>query len=505
MPENQLGFQHLELAWKRLKLDIPSRVFVRNPFEIKIIEKDLIAYLENLSEMILHEKYYPKPIYIFNVPKGKGLVRPGAHLSIEDRIFYYACLGICLPNIYDTLKWSQGVIDFSYQISGDFDNVDWLKNKFEGWEEFRKRSLEMINANVSHVIIADITGYYENIDISILMSDLRATGASSQIIKNLSICLNRWAQVTGRGIPQGYSPSDILGKLYLNSIDLNLKAIGFDHVRYVDDIRIFCKNESQAKEALITLTELLRKRGLNLQSAKTKIHSAPQAKKIIDGVQPILQPILKKYISDIVELMQFENPYYSVSIADKLLVSNPNEAPFEVIRDAFNKYFIVSENKNINKTLFRFLINRLAIGKDDFALQYCFKALEDYPEETLAILKYIKSIEEIERAESSILEYINSEKAVYNYQIYLILEWFSQNSQNPSPELISFSRKIAFDRSQPKFLKPVSRKIVCDFGTQADLERIEQLYSELDNEKEKSECICCLKKMERVRRNSFLL
>ena len=63
---------------------------------------------------------------------------------------------------------------------------------------------------------------------------------------------------------------------------------------------------------------------------------------------------------------------------------------------------------------------------------------------------------------------------------------------------------MAFDKSQPKYLKVVSRKLVGEFGTSADLERLESLYSELDDEIEKCDIICCLKNMELTRRNSFL-
>lgn len=506
MAESEVQLQNLELAWKRVKLDIPHRAFVRNPFEATIIEYDLESYLVRILELIEKKNYYPKPMFVCDSPKGKGLVRPGSHLAIEDRVFYYWCLGVCLPNIYETLKWSQGVVDFSYQISGDFENAEWLMDRFAGWRDFRVKSLEKITDGVSYVIIADLAAYYENIDIMILLSDLRATGASSEIVDFLSRCLNRWAQVTGRGIPQGYSPSDFLGKLYLNSVDLNMKAMGFEHLRYVDDIRIFCRTEAEAKQALVVLTGLLRTRGLNLQSAKTKIHTADEAKGIIEGVQPILQPILKLYSDYILQkCVAAREDYASLTEIDELLSTllPQDDAPLAVIVQAFLKYFSHADDTTFDKTLFRFLINRLGNAKRTVALEYCLGMLAVHPEETPIILSYIKSIDSIASTEGSLLNFITSEDAVYPYQVYQILEWFSENIQEPSDELIAFCRRMAFNKSQPKYLKPITRKIIGDFGTSADLERLEQLYSEIDNEKEKSEIICCLKRMERTRRNSF--
>ena len=73
--------------------------------------------------------------------------------------------------------------------------------------------------------------------------------------KLLSACLNRWAEPRGKGIPQGRrSASDILAKLYLDSIDHNLRNEGFSHLRYVDDIRIFCGDIREAKRAVLKLS-----------------------------------------------------------------------------------------------------------------------------------------------------------------------------------------------------------------------------------------------------------
>lgn len=70
----------LELAWKRVKLDIPHHVFIKNPFEVQLLEADLTGYLDDLSARIRNDEYHPKPTYICNVPKGDGLVRPGSIL-----------------------------------------------------------------------------------------------------------------------------------------------------------------------------------------------------------------------------------------------------------------------------------------------------------------------------------------------------------------------------------------------------------------------------------------
>ena len=491
---------NLELAWKRVKLDIADRVFTRNPFEVKLIEGDLAGYLGDLNERIRNDAYSPKPANICEVPKGGWLVRPGSILSVEDRIVFYACLGVCMPNIYEALKWAQEAVDFSYEISDEFENTKWLRKRFTGWEKFRTMSIEKIESGISHVIMTDISNYYENVNIQTLMSDLNNEGVDGDIVKLLTKCLYRWAQSEGKGIPQGYAPSDFLGKLYLNSVDQIFKAKGYDHFRYVDDIRIFCKDEVEAKKAIVELTGLLRRRGLNLQSAKTKIYTSDEARIIIDGIQPVLQPIKQ----NLIETLGMDNPYFSTTEADKLLEQMEEDTPVEVLTQAFQENFIDAEESKFDKTLFHFLLKRLSKSKSEIAVAYCLDLLKTHPEETVDILKYFQSIDIIDQMEKSVVDFLGSEHAVYPYQNYQILEWFSEHVQDPSEDLLEIARRMAFDNHHPKFLRLVSRKLVGEFGIGADRERLQWLYSELDDELEKCSIICCLKNMESSRRNSFL-
>ena len=122
----------LETAWKRVRADLPHRVFVRHPFELALIESDLAGWLSKLSTDIAAGTYHPSSMVVCDVPKGKGAIRPGAHLAMNDRVVFAACLGACLPYIHTSLSWSQGVVDFSYQLSKQPDDVQWLRNHFDG-------------------------------------------------------------------------------------------------------------------------------------------------------------------------------------------------------------------------------------------------------------------------------------------------------------------------------------------------------------------------------------
>jgi hypothetical protein len=283
LSEELANLLDLGLAWRRVKSDVSHRVFIGHPYSVSLIEFDLDGWLQTRLESARQGTYTPSPLFICDVPKGNGLIRPGGHLSYADRLVYVACVGACFPAIHRALKWSQGVIDYSYQLAFDPANPEWIRDRFLGWKNFDQKSIAKIEAGAATVVVADISAFYENVDIGLVISDVRATGAPGAAVDQLSVCLNKWAQVSGRGIPQGHTPSDILAKLYLNTVDHNLKNMGYQHLRYVDDIRVFCADEREAKQLLIDLSKLLRRRGLNLQSAKSEILTAGDARGRIRG------------------------------------------------------------------------------------------------------------------------------------------------------------------------------------------------------------------------------
>ncbi|MDU3132917.1 MAG: reverse transcriptase domain-containing protein, partial [Bradyrhizobium sp.] len=206
----------LELALKRVKSDLnTARSFIESPLEIELVDADQATWLSQLSEKIA-AGYRPHSAVIADIPKGNGAVRPAALLNLEDRVVYAAAVGALLSAINLGLGWSQGKVDFSYRLSESVRRVEWFTNRFNGWSAFRKVSVERIDNGAAHVVLTDITGFYENIDLTVLFSDLRTLGADSDVIQLLQLCLNRWAVVPNRGVPQGLSASDVLAKVYLN-------------------------------------------------------------------------------------------------------------------------------------------------------------------------------------------------------------------------------------------------------------------------------------------------
>lgn len=498
---DQLDF---ELAWKRIETDEKNAdMFIIPPFLSELVRVDLSKWLERLMSIVEAGEYAPKDVVICDVLKPNYAIRPGAYLWIDDQLVYYACLGACLPHIYRAVSWPTKRIDHSYPLAEHFTNVEWFKSPFFAWKNFRTASIKQLDEGFSHVLITDIAGYYENIDIATLISDLRQIGAPNNVVGLLSSCLNRWAQVSGRGIPQGYNPSNLLGKLYLNTIDRILHDLGYIHLRYVDDIRVFCHSHQEAQRAFVDIIRLLRKKGLNIVSAKSGIYSADEARQEIDGVIPVLLKVRKNFMQQIIVRFDAASPYMSFQTARQLLQAHPSDEPVEVIRMAFEQHFIQANEDSFDKTLFHFLVNRLKEQKDTFALDYCKRMIKRRPEETSFILDYFQEISEVESVEGFLASHLQAQESVYPYQAYQILKWFAQSVKEMPAAVMKVARSLAFDNPEPFYLRSISRKLLGDHGTYADLERLLYSYENTASALEQSEIICNLHRMEKSKRNSF--
>jgi hypothetical protein len=495
----------LPVAWRRVKYDLRHRAFLALPYEIELIEIDLEQWLAAIDQSIREDSYSPGPMVVCDVPKPGWLIRPGSHLSLVDRVVYTAAVGACYPLIHNALQWAQGVVDFGYLLAADPNNPSWLKSRYTGWQDFREMSKEILQeAQVTHAMFGDIAAYYENIDISLLMSDLRSIGADDEVLTLLSSCLNRWAQINGRGVPQGISASDILAKLYLNTVDLNLRAVNFRHLRYVDDIRLFADSEVTAKRGLLEVIKLLRRRGLNVQSAKTEVFAKEEALRDLEHVMERLNQVASRLVERIHEIIGAD-PYMSTREVDDWIARNPDDSPIEVVTEAYELMFSDPETPDFDGTIFHYLLGRLARANSTAPLDLHYTDfLRTHPEQTGAILDYAANIGAAPRIEERLNGFLASSDAIYSYQNYQIVHWMGRFLDNPSAATISQARRFWLDGSSPPYLKAVSRRIIAEHGSNADLERLENQYSDINSPTEQAELICSLRRMEIGRRNAFM-
>ncbi len=490
----------LELAWQRVKADLRSaRAFVHMPLEIELVDADTDAWLDYLREKIARG-YRPHSAVVADVPKGNGAVRPAVLLCLEDRVVYFACVGAMLPALNTGLRWSQSCIDFSFPLSESVRRVEWFTNAFNGWSAFRSASLARIEGGAAHVVLTDITGFSENIDLAMLASDLRQLGCDPEVLQLLQNCLNRWCVVPGRGLPQALSPSDVLAKVFVNPVDQSLIDNEIDYIRCIDDIRMFCSSVPECKKALMFLTQTLRRRGLTLQAAKTAILTGQNARPRIEGITPIITGLLERCRNAITNMVEQVGPCATITEIEQHV--DPDDPPLELVREVFHDHFL-TERDHFNEILFHYLLNRLGAKRDTYAVDYCLRQFEAKPQEMQPILEYFSKLPAVDQVFLSIEDFLISEEFIYDFQGYQIFHWLNSLEVIPSPGLIAIARRLCFDNSRPGYLRAVCRIVVQKYGTTADLDRLETSYATAHDELEKAQILVSMQRTEMGRRNAF--
>lgn len=499
MPEQLFELGDLQLAWRRLKLDRRKRVFVRHPYLVEWTEMFLDQWLTTLLGSVNQGRYVPQDCHTCAAPKGSGLVRPGAVLEMADEVVYNAILGKFHDAIWRVIGGSQGVLDLAYQLQQPSAGEGWIRAGLDVWTSFREKSTELLDRGAQFVLFADIAAFYENIDLDKLASDQRAIGVQQPALHLLMDCLRRWSAPRGRGIPQGYSASDILAKLYVANIDQSLRNHGLVHLRYVDDVRIFCQRKVEAKKALLIINNLLRDRGLNLQSKKTEILRADRARSTIDGINPIIQNVQAEVRQEILESGALGD-YGSGEAVEEYVREHPREVSAEIYERTFRDTIATAATEEFNKTLFHYLLHRLRLCGSRVAVDYCLGLLVDRPEETQEILDYLQGVDCSAEEENVIMDVMASVEAIYDYQLYEMVRWFVERGRFPE-RLLALCRGYVQDRNRSTWLRSYALVVLGRAGGRPDLELIEGTYGSANTETERAEIVTALARMELGHRN----
>ena len=184
------------LAYERVKADNGWRVFYRHPFEMALVDVSPDSWLEEVEQLVDSAGYVADPAPPLEVAKPNWHVRPGLALSLRDQLAYnYATLKAAAA-VGPLLEWSAYTVRFSYRVARA--GREWFEREFQGWRNFDRVSLGKISGGAKYVVVADISGYYENIDIGRLVTELAAAQVDQTTRDQLSRLWNKWAGVRGR-------------------------------------------------------------------------------------------------------------------------------------------------------------------------------------------------------------------------------------------------------------------------------------------------------------------
>jgi RNA-directed DNA polymerase len=140
-----------------------------------------------------------------------------------------------------------------------------------------ERILELHRLGYTHVLDADIKGFFDNLPHSVIMAAVSAEVADGNILTLIERFLKAGVmedgvfQPTTGGTPQGGVISPLLANIALNSLDWQLHNAGYRFVRYADDFVVVCRDAAKVQEAHDFVQKHLTSLGLTLSTEKTKM------------------------------------------------------------------------------------------------------------------------------------------------------------------------------------------------------------------------------------------
>ena len=139
---------------------------------------------------------------------------------------------------------------FSYRVSPTSDSFFGLGN---GYPAFQNRCRKLAEGH-GYVLTADIADFYNSIYSHRLNSALVAAKCQpTGIAKTVEDFITTLNGKASQGIPVGPAASIVMSEALLTDIDQFIRIHGFEHARYVDDIRVFAED----RDKLLALEEKL--------------------------------------------------------------------------------------------------------------------------------------------------------------------------------------------------------------------------------------------------------
>ena len=220
--------------------------------------------LWQLSDSLKAGTYQPQAIRRVHIPKpGTKDMRPLGIPTVRDRIVQAAIVNVIEP------IFERDFAEHSYGFRPGRSCKDALR-RVDG----------LLKAGYTHVVDADLKGYFDSIPHDRLMTRLQEKIADGRVLSLIESFLKAGIQegvsewTPEAGAPQGAVLSPLLSNVYLDPLDHLLAQSGFEMVRYADDFVILCRTAEDAGRALELVMQWVADNGLTLHPTKTRLVDA---------------------------------------------------------------------------------------------------------------------------------------------------------------------------------------------------------------------------------------
>ena len=256
MLDRILDFENMKEAW--LETRRHGQAAGVDHWRVSRFQRHWEHHLRTLIDDVRSNRYKPRPLRVFYIPKRHGGRRRLGIPTVRDRVLQRATLQVLGP------KLDRKFLSCSY-----------------GYRP--RRSLFHAVAAILHyrdrgliwLLDADIDDFFDSVDLTLLRVLLAREVGDPQVLR----LLHQWLEVgrvdakRDKGIAQGMPISPLLSNLYLHEMDKRLIHLRWALVRYADDFIVLTRDRASAERCRTVVADILQELKLRLEPSKTRVTS----------------------------------------------------------------------------------------------------------------------------------------------------------------------------------------------------------------------------------------